>query len=220
MVERVAALPLASEPGTVWRYSIGLDVMGAVIERITGQAFDVFLRERVFDPLDMRSTGFQVAPQDAARLTTNYAGTGEPLDPAATSAWLQPPTLMAGGGGLVSTARDLARFGEMLLGDGALGSVRVMKVATARLARSNLLPSGVSYPDGGGFGAGGRVVVAAGGHKFGPPGSFGWGGAAGTLWRIDPARQANLVFTIQHMPPHPFDLYEAVGAAVETDLAR
>lgn len=211
MVERVAELPLAAEPGTVWSYSIGLDVMGLVIERISGQTFAEFLRKRIFEPLGMHSTGFQVAPENAARLTTNYMVTPKglvPTDAAASSVWLQPPALPAGGGGLVSTASDFARFGEMLLSDGKPGSVRVMQPATARLTRSNLLPEGVVYA-GGGFGAGARV---------GATGTFDWGGAAGTLWQIDPQRRGNMVFMSQHMPPETYPIREDMRAAVESDL--
>jgi CubicO group peptidase (beta-lactamase class C family) len=223
MAERVAELPLLCEPGTAYNYSIGLDVMGLVIERVAGKGFDVFLRERLFDPLDMSSTGFQVAPKDAARLTTNYNVTPEglrPTDPAATSAWLRPPTLLAGGAGLISTARDFARFGEMLLGDGALGRVRVLKPETARLARSNLLPTGVVYSGGDGFGAGAGLALQGANRRFGPVGSFGWGGAAGTLWRIDPARRGNIVFMSQYMPPDTYPVREDMPAAVEADLKQ
>ena len=222
MVERVAELPLACEPGTAWNYSIGPDVMGLVIERVTGKGFDVFLRERLFEPLGMSSTGFQVAPKDLSRLTTNYNVTPEGLKPgdtAAASVWLRPPALLAGGGGLVSTARDFARFGAMLLGDGALGRVRLLKADTARQARSNLLPPGVVYPNGGGFGAGARVVLPGSESRFGPPGTFGWAGAAGTVWWIDPARRGNMVFMTQFMPPNSYPVQEEVSAAIETDLS-
>ena len=223
MVERVAELPLAREPGTAWNYSIGADVMGLVIERVTGKGFDRFLRERVFGPLGMNSTGFQVAPKDAARLTTNYTVTPaglRPTDPAATSVWLKPLSLLAGGAGLISTARDFARFGAMHLGDGALGRVRVMKPETARLARSNLLPAGVVYPNGGGFGAGARVVLPGSDSRFGPPGSFGWGGAAGTDCWIDPARRGNMVFMTQFMPPTSYPVRDELTAAIEADLEQ
>lgn len=223
MVRRAADLPLAHHPGTAWRYSIGLDVMGLVIERVTGQGFEAFLRERLLDPLEMDSTGFHVKPQDAARLTTNYNVTPsglQPTDPAASSAWLVPPTLPAGGAGLISTARDFFRFGAMLLGDGAIGAIRVLIPETARLARSNLLPAGVLAPNGGGFGAGARVVLPGADRKFGPPGSFGWGGAAGTLWAIDPHRQGNMVFMSQHMPPEAYPIREEITAAIEADLVR
>lgn len=223
MVERVAELPLLCEPGTAYNYSIGLDVMGLVIERVTGKGFDRFLRERLFEPLDMSSTGFQVAPKNAARLTTNYNVTPEglkPTDTAATSVWLRPPTLLAGGAGLISTARDFARFGAMLLGDGALGRVRVLKPETARLTRSNLLPAGVVYSSGDGFGAGAALVLNGTNRRFGPPGSFGWGGAAGTLWRIDPARRGNMVFMSQHMPPDTYPIREDMAAAIEAAIKQ
>jgi CubicO group peptidase (beta-lactamase class C family) len=220
MIERVAELPLAFEPGTAWQYSIGLDVLGLVIERVSAKPLEAFLRERLFDPLDMTSTGFRVAPRDAARLTTNYTVTAEglrPADPAASSVWLSPPALPAGGAGLVSTARDFWRFGAMYLGDGALGRVRVLKPETARLARSNLLPAEVTYPDGGGFGAGMRVVVSTDGRN-GPAGTFGWAGAAGTIWRVDPTRQVNSVFLTQFMPPTSYSIWDEFPAALEEDL--
>lgn len=223
MVERVAELPLLCEPGTAYNYSIGLDVMGLVVERVTGKGFDVFLRERLFGPLDMSSTGFQVAPKNAARLTTNYNVTPEglkPTDPAATSAWLRTPALPAGGAGLISTARDFARFGAMLLGDGALGRVRVLKPETARLTRSNLLPAGVVYAGGDGFGAGAFLVLNGSNRRFGPVGSFGWGGAAGTLWTIDPSRQGNMVFMSQHMPANTYPIREDMADAIEADLEQ
>jgi CubicO group peptidase (beta-lactamase class C family) len=221
MVTRVAELPLACEPGTAWNYSIGPDVMGLVIERVSGKGFDAFLRERLFEPLDMNSTGFQVTSSHAARLTTNYNVTPDglkPRDTGAASVWLRPPTLLAGGGGLISTARDFARFGAMLLGDGALGRARIVKAETARLARSNLLPPAVSYPNGGGFGAGARVVLPGADARFGPAGTFGWGGAAGTAWWIDPARRGNVVFMAQFMPPDCYPVRDDVSAAIEADL--
>lgn len=223
MIERIAELPLASEPGTAWSYSVGADVMGLVIERATGKGFDVFLRERLFGPLGMDSTGFQVAQKNVGRLATNYTVTPEglrPTDVGTSSVWLKPPTLLAGGAGLVSTARDFARFGAMYLGDGALGRARIMKRETARLARSNLLPVGVVNPNGGGFGAGARVVLPGSDRRFGPPGRFGWGGAAGTDWWIDPARRGNVVFMTQFMPPTSYPIREELGSAIESDLEQ
>lgn len=220
MINRVAELPLAAEPGTVWRYSIGLDVMGLVVERITGKSLDVFLRERLFRPLQMDSTGFQVAAAHAARLTTNYDVTPEglrPTDARESSAWLQPPTLIAGGAGLVSTAQDFARFGAMLLGDGALDDVRVLRPETARLTRSNLLPIGVTF-EGSGFGAGMRVALAGKGGRDGP-GTLFWAGAAGTVWVVDPVRGGNMVFMTQYMPANAYPLMSDVLRAVEADLA-
>jgi CubicO group peptidase (beta-lactamase class C family) len=198
MVERLAALPLAYEPGTIYNYSIGTDVMALVIERASGKKYEAFLHDRLFAPLGMDSTGFQVRPQDAVRLTTNYEVTPNglaPTDPAASSAFLRPPLLVAGGGGLVSTARDYARFGAALLNDGALEGTRVMKVETARTARSNLLPPGVLKAIGG-QGAGVPVVIP-GQKAIAPVGSAIGSGAAGTMWWIDPSRRGNVVFLTQ-----------------------
>jgi CubicO group peptidase (beta-lactamase class C family) len=198
MVRRLAELPLAYEPGTVSNYSIGTDVMALVIERASGMPYERFLRDRLFTPLDMSSTAFQVKREDAGRLTTNYqfAPTGlTPTDAAATSAFLELPRLIAGGGGLVSTLRDYARFGAMLLGDGALDGTRVMKVETARAARSNLLPDGVLKATTG-QGAG-VPLVRPGDKAVMPPGTVMGSGASGCLWWMDPSRRGNVVFLTQ-----------------------
>ena len=220
MVERVAELPLAYEPGTVVHYSIGFDVMGLVIERVTGKGYDAFLRERLFGPLKMDSTGFQVAPGDVARLTTNYDASQEgmkAIDPGPTSVWLKPPTLLAGGAGLVSTAHNFARFGSMLLSEGSLDGARVMKPETARLALSDLKPADAVDPAEG-VGTGTRNLLL---HPFGPPGSYGGGGAAGTIWWIDPALRGNVVFMAQSMgryTPATYPVPKQLRAAVEADL--
>lgn len=198
MVRRLAELPLAYEPGTVSNYSIGTDVMALVIERASGMSYERFLRDRLFTPLQMSSTGFQVNREDIGRLTTNYqfAPTGlTPTDAAATSVFLEPPRLIAGGGGLVSTVRDYARFGAMLLGDGALDGSRVMRVETARAARSNLLPDGVLEATTG-QGAG-MPVVRPGDKAVMPPGTVMGSGASGGLWWMDPSRRGNVVFLTQ-----------------------
>jgi CubicO group peptidase (beta-lactamase class C family) len=220
MVKRLAEIPLSAEPGTAWRYSVGLDVMALVIQRITGQSLDAFARERLFEPLKMTSTGFQVPPAAASRLTTNYTVTPEgllPLDPRETSVFLAPPTLIAGGGGLVSTASDFARVGAMLIDDGALDGVRVMRAETARLARSNLLPATVRY-EGGGYGAGMRVAVG-GKTARDASGTVSWNGAAGTMWLVDPSRRLNFVFMSQFMPPTSYSIWTEAQSALDADRA-
>jgi CubicO group peptidase (beta-lactamase class C family) len=220
MVTRLADLPLVAEPGTRYQYSVGLDVMGLVIERVSGTSLDAYLRTRLFAPLQMTSTGFHVPADQVSRLTTNYNVTPnglQPTDSRESSAWLKPPNLPAGGAGLVSTARDFARFGAMLLGHGTLDGVRILRPDTAQLACSNLLPSGVAY-DGGGFGAGMRVAVEGGDVRGGSRGALSWGGAAGTLWMVEPARAGNMVFMSQHMPPETYPMWSDVRGAVERDL--
>ena len=217
MVKRLAELPLAADPGTTWRYAIGLDVMGLVIERIGGQPLDAFFRERIFAPLGMASTGLQVPASAAARLTTNYDVTPSgivPGDARESSVWRKPPTLAAGGGGLVSTAHDYARFSRMLTGAGAFDGRRVLKTDTARLACSNLLPPDVRY-EGGGFGAG--IRVATGGED---QGELGWQGAASTYWRTQPATGRIRILMTQFMPPTSYPLWDEVSAAVSRESAK
>lgn len=202
--DRLAKLPLVYEPGTQWSYSVGLDLLGRVIEVVSGQPFDLFLKARLFDPLGMKSTGFQVAAADVGRLSTNYAPFGGallPIDPATSSIYLDKPPIPYGGGGLVSTARDYDRFLAMLLGEGETDGVRILKPETARLAMSNLLPAGAStknsFVEGEGFGAGGRVSLPTS-----PTGEgvFGWGGAAGTIGFVDRARGYRVGGYAQYMP--------------------
>jgi CubicO group peptidase (beta-lactamase class C family) len=221
MVRRLAELPLAYEPGTVSNYSIGTDVMALVIERASSMPYERFLRDRLFAPLDMSSTGFQVKREHAGRLTTLYQfePTGlTPTDAATTSAFLEPPRLIAGGGGLASTVRDYARFGAMLLGDGALDGIRVMKAETARTARLNMLPEGVLKATTG-QGAG-VPLVRPGDKAVMPPGTLMGSGASGGLWWMDPSRRGNLVFLTQviGIGPAAYTVPAELSAALEAGL--
>jgi CubicO group peptidase (beta-lactamase class C family) len=218
MVKRLADVPLAAEPGTVWRYSVGLDVMGLVIQRVSGKPLDVFARERLFEPLKMASTGFQVPENAVSRLTTNYTVAPNglvPLDPQHTSVFLRPPTLLAGGAGVVSTARDFARIGAMLIRDGELEGVRVMSADSARLAQSNLLPPAVRY-EGGGYGAGMRAATG-GSTAHDAAGAVSWNGAAGTMWLVNPTRRLNFVFMSQFMPPTSYPIWTEVDSALDAN---
>lgn len=207
--DRLATLPLLYEPRTRWNYSMGLGLMGRVIEVVSGQPFDVFLKTRMFDPLGMKSTGFQVAASDAGRLSTNYAlvdGVLSPIDRGDNSIFLDPPPAPYGGGGLVSSAYDYDRFLAMLLGEGQIGhgsgAVRIMKPQTARLAMSHLLDEGVDCKgtmiEGWGVAAGGRISLPSS-----PTGEglFGWGGAAGTTGFIDRKRGYRVGGYTQALPP-------------------
>ena len=213
MIARLAEVPLIAEPGTKWHYSMGLDVMGAVIERVTRMSLDDFMRQRVLAPLSMRSTGFQVAARDARRLTTLYAhgpSGAVAVDAAGDSIWLKPPRLTAGGGGLVSSARDLVRFGQMLTNAGQFEGRRVMKLETVRLALSNLLPQGVQYPPTGGFGAGAGVVMPGVRSDNGSERVFSAVGASSTFFSVDPLRQRTSLFLAQYMPGRSVPMSEAL----------
>jgi CubicO group peptidase (beta-lactamase class C family) len=234
LVGRVAELPLAFEPGTVLHYSIGFDVMALVIQRVSGMGYDRFVHERLFKPLGMKSTGFQVAARNADRLTTLYDATGrnapisatpDPSLPAdfrivddrATSDWLKPPEPLAGGAGLVSTTRDFLRYARMLLNEGTLESVRIMKPETARLATGNIHPAGVEDPSES-VGAGSRALLMT---PLYPPGTIGSAGASGTIFWIDPKRRGAVVFIAQVMygSPARSPYAKPLAAAIEQDLA-
>lgn len=227
MTKRLAELPLATEPGAAYQYSsIGYAILGLLIERISGKALDVFVRERIFEPLQMTSTGFQVQGDQTSRLTTNYSVTPTGLvvtDAPASSAWLVRPTLLDGGGGLISTARDFARFSTMLLNDGSLDGAQVLRPDTARLARSNMIPTGIAprIPGGAGpqgYGAGMGVALTDQGQRFRAAGTVTHGGAAGTLWIADPTRHATMVFMAQYMPASRTAISD-LASAIEADRA-
>ena len=156
------------------------------------------------------------------RFATNYMLSAKGIAPFDTTpgGYAEPAGLFAGGAGLVSSARDYARFGQMLLGRGQLGTVRVMKAETVATMMSNLLPPGVAGPEAGsGFGAGGRVVLPGPVGKFGAPGSYGWGGHASTLFSVDPARQLLTVFMTQRMPSDSSPAPDDLPLAMAKDLA-
>ena len=224
--ERAAQAPLIAEPGTTWHYSMGLDVLAAVVEKVSGERFETFVRRRLLDPLRMTATDWQVAPGNVARFASNYTFVDDqlvPLDPAGRSAFLQPPSFPYGGAGLLSSARDYDRFLHMLQDAGTLDGVRVMKPETARLAMSNLLPAGVTYRNGEGeamgYGAGGVVYLAdqpGGASK----GSYGWGGAAGTVAIVDSARRFRGTIMVNYFPGERWPLAKETFAALARDAAR
>ncbi|HEX8555001.1 MAG TPA: serine hydrolase domain-containing protein [Sphingomonas sp.] len=231
--ERAAELPLLAEPGTAWNYSIGLDILGAVIERASGMSFDRFVQTRLFDPLKMRSSFWQVLPGAADRLADNYAWVGSnrvPIDPARNSVFLLPAPIPFGGAGLVMSARDYDRFLHMLANGGTLDGARVMKAETVRLGMSNLLPAGVRFGGVGGerpstatpmgFGAGGSVFLADAPGGFPGKGTYGWSGAAGTIGFVDPSRGFRATVMVNYFPAEKWPLRREVGAALMADAVR
>ncbi len=217
--DNLAKLPLVAQPGTRWSYSVALDLLGRVIEVVSGQPFDAFLKERLFDPLGMTSTWFQVPASEVGRLTTNYGlmnGRPLPLDPARASVYLGPPAFPFGGAGLVSSPRDYDRFLRMLVGYGEFEGKRVMSEAAVRLGTSNLLPEGVSTAGtlaaGAGFGAGGRVGLGE------QAGTYGWGGAAGTIAFADLKRGLRAGLFTQYMPADALPIQSEFPLAVAADL--
>lgn len=215
----MAGIPLVYEPGTRWSYGTGLDVMGRVIEVVAGKPFDVFLKERIFDPCGMTSTGFQVAPGDAGRLTTNYGVLGGifvPIDKGEDSVFRDMPPFPMGGSGLVSSPRDYDRFLLMLAQHGQIDGQRVIAEDAVRIGTSNLLPPGVTAPDTGmgisHFGAGGRIGIGA------EAGIFGWAGAAGTVGMVDMKSGLRSGIYVQFMPPSANSLLTDFQHALRADI--
>jgi CubicO group peptidase (beta-lactamase class C family) len=191
--DRLATLPLIADPGVKWSYSVSLDLMGRVIEVASGMTFEAFVQKRIFGPLGMTSSFWQVPEKDIYRLTTNHASTpfgAFVIDPGKDSVYLDKPAFPFGGAGLVCSMRDYDRFLAMLMGMGALGQTRIMRPETARLAMSNLVHPKTQmegWVKGQGFGAGGRVTIADDPSGSGI-GTYGWSGAASTTAWVDPTR--------------------------------
>ena len=214
MMARLAPLPLAYQPGSSWRYSIGMDVQGALIERLTGQSLPDFMQARIFGPLGMTDTAFHTPPEKADRLAALYLKAGDapltaianPLRPDCDA----PPALAMGGGGLVSTIGDYARFAQMLLNKGELDGQRIISPQAATLMMSNHLPDALmekGFVAGHqrirpGFGFGFNGVVFTDPEAAGVPvgkGTYHWDGAAGTFFWVDPANDLLFVAMTQHL---------------------
>jgi CubicO group peptidase (beta-lactamase class C family) len=213
-IQKLARIPLRYDPGTRWHYSVAVDVTGAVIERISGQRFDRFLAERIFAPLDMNDTFFEVPESKLARFGTNHRWNPEQkkleVVPPSDYPIYRNTTFFSGGGGLVSTAMDYMRFAEMLRNGGQLDGARILSPktieymtrdhlpATAKAATPGERPAG-NRP-GSGFGLGFAVLTdAAKGGVIGSEGEYSWSGAAGTTFWVDPVEDIVVVAMMQLM---------------------
>jgi CubicO group peptidase (beta-lactamase class C family) len=219
-VSRVAALPLKYQPGTKFNYSVSTDVLGRVIEVVSGQTLDAYFAEKIFKPLDMVDTGFYVPAEKAARLAVNYGPDrthAEPLkvvDDPAKSPYLKSPAFLSGGGGLVSTARDYARFCQMMLNGGELDGTRILKAETvAEMTKNQLpaealpmtMPSPTAMPDKSlafGLGFGVRTSASASDPSV-VAGEYFWGGYASTGFVICPKNQTVVIALAQFLPLKP-----------------
>ena len=221
-IKKVAALPLEFSPGERWNYSMATDVLGYLIQVVSGKPFDQFLREEIFEPLGMVDTGFFVPPEKQSRLPACYERRMNRelvlQDDPATSRYLSPPQFHSGGGGLVSTAHDYARFAEMLCRGGELDGARIVSRKTIELMTRNHLPGDVDLTqmaqgsfsetpyEGVGFGLGFSVNLGpARTGAAGSEGEFAWGGAASTAFWVDPAEQLSVVFLTQLLPSATYD---------------
>lgn len=209
LISALSTAPLAFQPGTAFRYSFSIDVLGRLVEVISGLRLDHFFRQRIFEPLGMVDTGFWVPAEKAGRFAVNYGpdekhpGKLKDIDPFKKSDYRRPNTFLSGGGGLVSTAGDYLRFCQMLLNGGTLDGERLLGRKTVELMRTNHLPDGI-YEDehrAYGFGLGGNVLLHVNrAPTLGTEGSWGWGGAANTKFWIDWKEQLIGILMLQFMP--------------------
>lgn len=202
MVRRIGKLPLAYQPGSTWEYSISTDVLGALLEKVTGKTLDVVLNERVLKPLRMNDTAFVVPTEKHGRIAEPFKADPDTKQPINLLDVRRTPKLLAGGAGLASTADDFFRFGQMLANGGELDGVRVLARKTVEWMTSDHTDGtrGPTYLPGPGYGFGlGVAVRQANGQSTipGSAGDFHWGGAAGTLWWADPRERLVAVWMIQ-----------------------
>jgi CubicO group peptidase (beta-lactamase class C family) len=213
MVEKACSVPLRFQPGTKWEYGVSIDILGRLVEVISGQPLDVFVQKRIFDPLKMVDSGFFVPDEKMGRFANCYSYT-----PAKGLSLLPPDRgidryrpgrnrLLSGGGGLVSTASDYLRFATMLARGGELDGVRILGPRTIGLMSMNQLPEGVRPAwwggKNGGNGYGFTMSVTtdvAQTSGYGSIGDFGWDGAASTFFRVDPRENLVLLVMTQRMP--------------------
>ena len=217
MIDRTATIPLMYQPGTDWSYSSAVDIQGYIIEKLSGQTLGQFLDEHVFKPLKMNDTGFYTRPGAGGRLAAVYVGdktgkivSADALFGAKMPDYTQPPAMESGGGGLVSTTIDYARFCQMILNKGELDGVRILAPSSIELMDTNVVPhsvlintngtAGVRFNEAVGFGLDFMVVKdpRAAGLTEGKD-TMSWGGAAGTWFWIDPTNDILFVGMIQRM---------------------
>jgi CubicO group peptidase (beta-lactamase class C family) len=234
-MNKLGQVPLMFQPGTSWMYSLATDVCGALVEALSGKPLDVFFREEIFEPLGMVDTGFTVPDDKVGRFAANYQRGPDKalklLDDPATSPYLRKPALLSGGGGLVGTTADYMRFCDMLRREGMGPQGRIIGSRTLRMMHMNHLPGGqdlaataidsFSETTSGGIGFGlGFASVLSEVESGGPSrGDYYWGGAASTIFWIDPAEDMAVVFMTQFMPSGTFNfrgqLKNIIYAAIE-----
>jgi CubicO group peptidase (beta-lactamase class C family) len=218
MIDRTATIPLMFQPGTNWSYSSAVDIQGYIIEKLSGQSFGAYLADHVLKPLKMNDTAFYTGAAKADRLAANYVGdrdTGKIMEAKELFGnpmpdYTKAPAMESGGGGLVSTTMDYARFSQMIVNKGELDGVRILSPASVELMGTNVIPKSVLVSSNGtsvaqfneavGFGLDFQVVkdARASGSLVGD-GTISWGGAAGTWFWIDPTNDLIAIGMIQRM---------------------
>lgn len=235
LIEQLSQLPLEFSPGEAWNYSVSTDVLGYLIELLSGQSLAEFFQQRIFAPLGMHDTDFHVPAKKQARFAACYEysrpGSFSLQDDPASSDFLSPPTYLSGGGGLVSTAADYLRFAQMLLNGGELDGVRLLGPRTVAYMSRNHLPGGKDMPalatgtfsevpfEGVGFGLGVAVRDnAASSGVLSSEGELSWGGLASTHFWIDPHEDLIAIFLTQLIPSSSYNIRNELRTLVYSAL--
>ena len=235
LVEQLAELPLEFDPGTAWNYSVATDVLGYLVQKLSGQSLDEYFREHIFAPLGMSDTGFQVRDDQLDRFAACYLyqpGDAMKLqDDPQTSRYRKTPSFLSGGAGLVSTVDDYYRFAQALCQGGQLDGQRIIGRKTLAFMRSNHLPGNQDLPglsigafsetpyEGNGFGLGFSVKTdVTKSHANGSVGEYGWGGLASTTFVVDPVEELVMVFLTQLIPSSSYPIREELRAMVNGAL--
>jgi CubicO group peptidase (beta-lactamase class C family) len=220
-VQKLARVPLRYQPGERWMYSYSVDVSGYLVEALSGKPFDEYLQDNIFAPLGMKDTSFWVAPEKQARFAANYQRQPDKslklIDDPATSNYLKNPSFFSGGGGLTSTTADYLRFCEMLRRGGELDGARIVGPRTLELMHKNHLAGGKDLTqmaigtfsetanEGVGFGLGFAVTLSEVETGSLGEGDYYWGGAASTIFWVDPKEDMVVIFMTQLMPSATFN---------------
>lgn len=234
-IAELAKLPLEFEPGQGWNYSVGSDVLGVIVARLSGMSLDAFFATRIFGPLGMVDTAFQCPADKAHRLTDAWAyREGEAprlFDPAAKSGTLREPRFESGGGGLLSTTADYHRFCRMLVSGGGVDGLRILSPKTLQLMTANHLPGGAdltqmsrslfseAHNAGAGFGLGfGVTIDPARALVPGSAGEFYWGGIFSTAFMVDPVEKLHMVFMTQLYPSFVYPIRRQLKTLIYSAL--
>ncbi|MEC8379078.1 MAG: serine hydrolase domain-containing protein [Myxococcota bacterium] len=214
MVAKLAQYPLLFQPGKKWHYSVATDVLGHVIERVSGVSLGTFFKTRIFEPLNMVDTDFFISQDDLHRFTSVYKMNLKPHEPYNTSDFQIPDRIESGGGGLVSTAQDYMNFCQMLLDGGVFHGERLLSEAMIKEMTRNQLPDGVLAYGYFGFGLGVQIQLSNWGDKA-HEGEYGWSGAASTHFWISPTDELIVIALAQRQP-----FSKALKNAIKADIYR
>ena len=224
-IERLATLPFVAQPGEAWVYGYNTDVLGCVVERVSGQPLDQFIRARITEPLGMRDTSFFLGPEQRSRLAAVYASTGDgkiaraPDGARGQGSYVDGPRkTFAGGAGLLSTARDYGRFLEMIRNGGALDGIRILAPHSVELMTTNQVGT-LHSANGLGFGLGFETTDRYGANGMDSVSSYGWGGAYGTVYRVDP-RERMVTMLMLQLLPNTTDVREKFPAMIYQALVE